>query len=104
MKMKPPSGSQKTKPNKANLERAQMSTSLYEQKDCEKGPLGAFRKNKPNLSTRLKTGQSQSDCGNGLRRDEFQTLPCKNGASRVSTVEVISLECTIDDYGKIFAG
>jgi hypothetical protein len=26
----------------------------------------------------------------------------KNKTSRVSTVEVVSLECTMDDYGKIF--
>ena len=46
--------------NKANFSRAQMNASLFGKKDYEKGPRGGLRKNKPNLSTRLKTGQSQS--------------------------------------------
>jgi len=36
--------------NKANFERAQMSTSLYEQKDCEKRTHRVFCKNKPKQS------------------------------------------------------
>jgi len=40
--------------NKANLQRAQMSTSLYEQKDYEKRTCGVFRKNKPKQSQFVK--------------------------------------------------
>ncbi len=38
------------------------------------------------------------------KQSQFRTWPCKNGSLRVSTVEVISLECKIDYYGNIFAG
>jgi len=41
---------------------------------------------------------------NKAKQSQLQTLPCKIGSSRVSTVEVISLECTIGHYGEIFAG
>jgi hypothetical protein len=41
---------------------------------------------------------------NKPKQSQFQTLPCKNGASRVSIVEVVSLECTIGHYGEVFAG
>jgi len=37
--------------NKANFKKAQMSTSSYEQKDCEKRTRGVFRKNKANFKT-----------------------------------------------------
>jgi hypothetical protein len=36
-------------------------------------------------------------------QSQFQMLPCKNGQSRTSTVEVISLECIINEYGKILS-
>ena len=39
-----------------------------------------------------------------LRPVDSVSQPCKNGSPRVSTVEVVILECKIDDYGKIFTG
>ena len=62
-------------------------------KDYRKNDAFAVQKNKPKQSQPV---VSLSNL--------FQTLPCKNGSSRMSTVEVISLECTIGHYGKVFAG
>ena len=76
---------QKNKPNSNPIpQKAKMSAKSLLTKDYENQPLWRLLENKPNQT-------------------QFQTLPCKNGPPRANTVEVISLECTIGHYGKIFA-
>ena len=65
-------------------------------------------KNKPNSNPiNANYGQNKANSNpikakTNPKQTQFQTLTCKNGPSRASTVEVIGLECKIDDYGKIY--
>ena len=47
--------------NKASLQTTKMSTSLYEQKNCEEKPRGALRKNKANLKQRTEVGKQKTE-------------------------------------------
>jgi len=106
-------------PIKPNLRKAKMNVKSLITKDYRKYDDFVVRKNKPNsnpISQRVKMNANlyvieDYENKNAFRpkktnpkQSQFQTLPCKNGASRFSTVEVVSLECKIDDYGKIFTG
>jgi hypothetical protein len=57
-----------------------------------------MRKNRNGHLVKTNPIKANPETEDRIQKTEYS----KNGASRVSTVEVISSECKIDDYGKIF--
>ena len=105
----------KTNPNKPKFKIGKMNVTFLTTMNYEQRTM-TDKKNKPK-QTQIQNRQDERNFfeNNELRTknyerqknkpklSQFQTQPCKNGSLRLSTVEVISLECTISYYGKIFA-
>ena len=104
--------------NKANFRKSQVGVSPLITKDYENKSNWTLGENKPNRRPLAGNPKHEarnpkqiglSLCSLRLNR-KCKTRPTSDVALpkirslRVSTVEVVSLECTIDDYGKVFAG
>jgi hypothetical protein len=99
---------EKTNPNEPKFKIGKMNVSSISTKGYENQALRSLPENKAKQTQSVVSlpALSKAEGSNLLvvsLSNLFQTRSCKNGPSRASTVEVISLECTIDDYGKILA-
>ena len=93
--------------NKANFRKSQMNVTDLLTMDYDKMDTWSSGKNKANskpIQSQFKPNTNPIQTQNKPKQTQFQTWFCKNGASRLSTVEVKSLECRIGHYGKIFTG
>jgi len=74
---------------KPNFRKAKMSSSLYEQKDCEKGSRGVSCENKPNLSLpKGEQSQSQNRSQSAGRMSLLSTFVLKSAVIRNFRISV----------------